>query len=75
MSIRPSRASLTLITDSMNKEFPGRDYSIEVAYGQPRLVRKGESINVSPRLRTGLLYEWINAYRDGMRDARDLPPA
>ena len=48
------------------------DYSLDTAYGGVRLVRKQESIDVSPRLGRGQLYEWIHAYRQGIDVGREL---
>jgi hypothetical protein len=57
----------------LNRETKNQyDYSLYSAYGGLRLVRKQESIDVSPRLGKGELYEWIHAYRQGIDIGRDL---
>ena len=57
----------------LNKETRGLyDYSLDSAYGGLRLVRKQESIDVSPRLGKSQLYEWIHAYRQGLDVGKEL---
>jgi hypothetical protein len=41
-------------------------YAIEYAYGRPRLVRAGGSVDVSPRLPAGELATWCRAFLDGI---------
>lgn len=41
------------------------DFSVEWAYGAPRLVRKKGSVDVSPRLPSGELTRWIRAFMGG----------
>ena len=48
------------------------DYDLDPAYGGQRLVRKQGSIDVSPRLSKGELYEWIHAYRQGIAIGQEL---
>lgn len=48
------------------------DFSLDSAYGGYRLVRKHESVDVSPRMGKTELYYWIHAYRDGIAVAREL---
>lgn len=72
MTIRISRQHLDAVVDRLNRELPGHDYSIGVAYGSPRLERNGGSVNVSPRLPKGRLYEWMHAYCDGIEAARSI---
>lgn len=43
-----------------------RDYFVQYAYGQPRLMRKGGSVEVSPRLPAGQLALWMRAFLAGM---------
>ena len=45
---------------------PNNTHIIEVAYGQPRLVRDGGSVDVSPRLSKPMLKVWIYAYLAGI---------
>jgi len=44
---------------------PPGSHAIEYAYGSPRLVRDGGSVDVSPRLPAGELARWIRAYHAG----------
>ena len=48
----------------------GQTYEVEYAYGQPRLTRAGGSVDVSPRLSTGELAQWIRAYISGQDSIR-----
>ena len=73
MSIRISRQHLDSMVDRLNREVPGQDYSIGVAYGSPRLERNGGSVNVSPRLPKGQLYVWMHAFLDGIEAGRMAP--
>jgi hypothetical protein len=75
MSIRISRQHLDSLVDRLNREVPGQDYSIEVAYGSPKLVRKDGSVSVSPRLAKGQLYVWMHAFLDGIEAGRMAPAA
>jgi hypothetical protein len=43
-----------------------RVYTIEYAYGRPRLMRADGSVDVSPRLPTGELAQWMRAFIDGI---------
>jgi hypothetical protein len=52
---------------------PDDAYDVEYAYGRPRLYRAGGSREVSPRLSTGELAEWMRAYIDGIDAARRRP--
>ena len=49
---------------------PERAYRIEYAYGRPRLVRNGGSVDVSPRLPAGELAQWMRAYIGGIEAGR-----
>lgn len=42
------------------------DFSLDQAYGGYRLVRKRESVDVSPRMSKTELYYWIHALRQGV---------
>ena len=46
----------------------GGDYYIETAYGKPRLFKKDGPgcIEVSPRLPSGQLYDWMFAFIGGI---------
>jgi hypothetical protein len=48
----------------INKQLGG-DHSIQWAYGRPRLLRANQSVDVSPRLPSGQLLEWLYAYLEG----------
>ncbi len=53
-------------------------YAIEVAYGRPRLVRAGGSVDVSPRLPAGDLAMWMRSFIAGMdaeRQRQERPHA
>lgn len=64
----------------------GKPYTVGWAYGRPRLYTDGESTEVSPRLPSGQLLEWMYAFakgfdtgykagvRDGGGDIRDIRP-
>ncbi len=41
-------------------------HRIDRAYGRPRLVRSGGSVDVSPRLAAGELASWMRAYHVGI---------
>jgi hypothetical protein len=42
------------------------DFSIERAYGQPRLMAQGGSVEISPRLSSKELAQWIRAFAQGL---------
>jgi hypothetical protein len=48
------------------RKITGKDYDLEWAYGRPRLVVAGGSRDVSPRLSTGPLYDWLHAFLAGI---------
>jgi len=54
----------------------GRDFFIQHAYGQPRLLEKigPGTRNVSPRLNKTNLHRWILAYLDGFYLAHEKKP-
>lgn len=43
----------------------GQPYTVEYAYGSPRLVTRGGSVDVSPRLPRGELAQWMRAFIAG----------
>lgn len=43
----------------------GQTYTVEYAYGRPRLYRAGGSVEVSPRLLPGELALWLRAFIAG----------
>ena len=47
-----------------------RDYFVQYAYGRPRLMRQGGSIDVSPRLPAGQLADWMRAFLAGIDASR-----
>jgi len=64
----------------------GKPYTVGWAYGKPRLYTDGESTEVSPRLPSGQLLDWMYAFakgfdtgykagvRDGGGDIHDIRP-
>lgn len=42
------------------------EYFVQWAYGQPRLMRAGGSVEVSPRLPAGQLRNWLSAFHMGI---------
>lgn len=50
--------------ESMRKQ-TGLDVSVGWAYGRPRVYMDGESRDLSPRLSTGELDQWISAFMAG----------
>lgn len=52
----------------------GQDYTLEWAYGRPRLYRDGGSVDVSPRLSTGPMLEWLHAFYAGIDAGRRYQP-
>lgn len=65
MATQVTRANLESQVDLLNRMFPTADFSLDRAYGRHRLVRKGGSVDVSPRLPSGQLDEWMRAFRAG----------
>lgn len=49
---------------------PDRAYTVEYAYGRPRLYRDRGSVEVSPRLPAGELAQWMRAFIAGIDAAR-----
>jgi hypothetical protein len=80
--MRTTRANLDGLCDIINHALlcepgtpctaldPDKAYRVEYAYGRPRLVRAGGSVDVSPRLPTGALADWMRAYIAGINAAR-----
>jgi hypothetical protein len=66
---RVTRADLQEKVGVLNRILPGHDYEVTWAYGQPRLYRDGGSVEVSPRLATGALSDWMSAYIAGIHAA------
>lgn len=48
------------------RNLTGRDYTVEWAYGRPRLYSEQQSREVSPRLPMGEMREWLWAFRQGI---------
>jgi hypothetical protein len=65
MTTRTTRAQLDELAGIINRTLGGA-YSVEYAYGRPRLERAGGSVDVSPRLTAGELAQWMRAYIAGM---------
>jgi hypothetical protein len=51
------------------REITGIDFTVGWAYGRPRLYSDGESREVSPRLPSGQLLDWMHAYMKGWHDS------
>lgn len=54
-------------------DLPPGTHEINRAYGQPRLLRDGGSVDVSPRLPNGQLELWMRAYLAGIWKAQEVP--
>jgi len=66
MAGRVTKSELEGLADSLNEITKGKyDFSIEWAYGSPRLVAQGGSADVSPRLTSKELAQWIHAFTNG----------
>ena len=67
---RITRSDLDRLAELINRRLESRgdrwQHSIGYAYGRPRLERAEGSVDVSPRLSTGELYQWMHAYLAGM---------
>jgi hypothetical protein len=77
MTTRTTRATLDELAGIINRRLyliPSEAVEIEYAYGSPRLVRKGRSVDVSPRLPAGELAQWMRAYIEGMDAGLWLDP-
>jgi len=48
----------------------GQPFTVEYAYGSPRLMARDGSVDVSPRLPRGELAEWIRAFIAGQSSMR-----
>lgn len=58
---------------AMASRATGEEYTVEWAYGRPRLYRAGGSIEVSPRLSTGDMAEWLYAFLAGIDAGKKAP--
>lgn len=62
-----TKARLDRVVRLLNQVTGNRfDYSLDSQYGGLRLVRKGQSIDVSPRMTKTELFYWIHAYIEGV---------
>lgn len=62
--------ALTAMVD-VALDLPAGTHEINRAYGQPRLMRDGGSVDVSPRLPNGTLELWLRAYLAGIWKAKE----
>lgn len=67
-----TKADLKQLLAVLNRLTDG-DYEIGYAYGRPRLLRAGGSVDVSPRLPRGQLVDWMRAYIAGIEWAQAAP--
>lgn len=74
---RTTRAELDSLAGVINRllyagpETPAANvHEVGWAYGRPRLTRDGGSREVSPRLPSGELAEWMHAYIAGIEAGR-----
>jgi hypothetical protein len=68
-----NRVVLDELADLINRrlgELSGT-YFVQFAYGRPRLFRSGGAVEVSPRLPTGELAQWMRAYISGIEAAQE----
>lgn len=68
---RTTRADLDSLVRSINHRLEltddeAREYTLDYQYATPMLVRARQSVSVSPRLRTGLMADWMRAFIAGM---------
>lgn len=66
---RITKRDLDGLCDTIKDTLGDDSYSVEYGYGKPRLYRQNGSREVSPRLPSGELYQWMWAYLEGIRDA------
>ncbi len=71
-----TKSTLEKIAENCNRQAPvaGWTYSIEYAYGQPRLVLLDSRMccrDVSPRLSRGQLADWMWAYLKGIEAGKE----
>ena len=71
MAMRTTKRDLEILCDHINRvskleNNPEQQYSIGYAYGRPRLYRRMESVEVSPRLPKPDLERWLSAYHAGI---------
>jgi hypothetical protein len=62
---RTTQSDLNHLVEALNLA-TDRDYEIQYAYGSPRLVRKGGSVDVSPRLPAGQLRLFMEGMLTGI---------
>lgn len=62
---RTSKAMLDESARFLSKQ-TGIDFTVEWAYGAPRLMADRGSRDVSPRLPSGELLDWMNAFAAGI---------
>lgn len=65
--MRTTRRELEQLAKTINIALAQKDeYFVQWAYGQPRLMRAGGSVEVSPRLPSGQLAQWMRAFYAGV---------
>jgi len=65
--MRTTRRELEQLAQTINIALAQKDeYFVQWAYGQPRLMRAGGSVEVSPRLPSGQLAQWMRAFYAGV---------
>ena len=69
MSNRVTKTQLIEVVSYMQKN--GIDIMISWAYGRPRCYNKTKSRELSPRLSTGEMALWLNAYAMGFDAGQD----
>ncbi len=47
----------------------GIDIACHYAYGRPRMTTKAQNVDLSPRLSTREMYEWLNGFEAGLLTA------
>lgn len=73
---RITKSELDTLARICNNNAPQKDwkYSIEYAYGKPRLILEDSKLcarDVSPRLPAGTLALWIGAFIDGVEAGKN----
>ena len=61
-----------LINNAVGEVHKENGYFVQWAYGRPRLMRAGGSVDVSPRLPSGQLADWMRAFHAGIIVGREL---
>jgi len=65
--MRTTRRELEQLAKTINIALAQKDeYFVQWTYGQPRLMRAGGSVEVSPRLPSGQLAQWMRAFYAGV---------